>query len=68
MKCKNKCYYIFIISLHIISIISSLGVKLKLQKTSVKKDKNLNEFVNYLYENTYGESINKIEVFLKYPI
>jgi hypothetical protein len=32
------------------------------------EDKNINEFMIHLYENTYGEAINKIEIFLKYPI
>lgn len=43
MKCKNKCYYIFIITLHIISIISSLGVKLNLQKSAVKKEDEISD-------------------------
>lgn len=43
MKCKNKCYYIFIITLHIISIISSLGSKLNLQKTAIKKEDEISD-------------------------
>ena len=47
---------------------TSSTILISYKKTSARKDKNLKEFINYLYENTYGESINKIEAFLKYPI
>jgi hypothetical protein len=41
MKCK--CYYIFIITLLIISIFSSFGSKLKLQKQAAKKEDEISD-------------------------
>lgn len=38
------------------------------KNTSMLEDKNINELMIHLYENTYSEAIDKIEIFLKYPI
>jgi hypothetical protein len=49
------------------SYISST-ILISYKNTSIVENKSINEFIFFIYENTYGETIKKLEIFLKYPI
>jgi hypothetical protein len=46
----------------------SSTILISYKNTSLLENKSTNELITYLYENTYYETIDKIEIFLKYPI